>query len=653
MISIVFLTNGGKTVTAPDNSNLLRVSLRQQGGIPFKCGAGICGTCRCKIERGIEHTDKVKPKERKHLSDADVAAGYRMACQTFVEEGEVEVSWIQPHERAPGSPGYAPLKPGATPAPTVAPSPAPAAEAAPPSPAAAAPAASASAVQPEPARPATAPLAVAPTKREATMQASNLNYVAGQWQPAADSATFEDRNPADERDLIATFPDSGEADVVAAVDALQKGWPAWWAASPEVRADVLFKAADIMARRADEIAEELTREEGKTRTESRAEARRIAANFRLYAGEALRLNGETFPSETNQIVLSLRQPVGVAAVITPWNFPLSMAARKIAPALAAGNAVIFKPSEITPLMGQRLVEVLLEAGLPKDVIALVHGRGAKVGKAITASPIDALTFTGSYAVGRQIASALSTDVRVQLEMGGKNATVVLADADIDKAVGIIERGAFGLTGQACTGTSRVLVARPLYEQMVAKLAAAAGKIKVGPGSEDGVRMGPLATSAQYDKVRSYIEIAKAEGSRIDVGGQFLRGNGDARLANGNFMSPAVISEVPAESRLLREEIFGPVVAVRAVEGPDEAMAIADETEYGLAISLVTNDLGAVVRFARNTRHGIVKVNAPTTGVSLNAPFGGFKHSSNQAAKEQGGANVMDFYTRIKTVYLGG
>jgi len=652
MISIVFLTNGGKTVSAPENSNLLRVSLRQQGGIPFKCGAGICGTCRCKIESGIEHTDKVKPKERKHLSEADVAAGYRMACQTFIVEGEVSVSWIPPHERPPGTPGA--ISSGARPAPVAAPAtadaPAPVVAvlparappfAAPPAP-----------IQLQSAAAAEVAANGITAKRGVPMSASNLNYVAGQWQPASDGATFEDRNPADERDLIATFPDSGAADVTAAVEGLQGSWPAWWSASPEVRADVLFKAADIMARRADEIAEELTREEGKTRTEARAEARRIAANFRLYAGEALRLNGETYPSEANQIVMSLRQPVGVVAVITPWNFPLSMAARKIAPALAAGNAIIFKPSEITPLMGQRLIEVLLEAGLPADVIALVHGRGAKVGKAITGSRIDALTFTGSFAVGRQISAALSTDIRCQLEMGGKNATVVLADADVEKAVGIIERGAFGLSGQACTGTSRVLVARPLYDQVVAKLAAAAGKIKVGPGGDDGVKMGPLATAAQYEKVQAYMQIAREEGSRIDVGGEVLRSHGDARLANGYFMSPAVISEVPATSRLLREEIFGPVVAVRAIDGPDEAMAIADETEYGLSVSLVTNDLASAVRFARSTRHGVVKVNAPTTGVSLNAPFGGFKHSSNQAAKEQSGANVMDFYTRIKTVYLG-
>ena len=485
------------------------------------------------------------------------------------------------------------------------------------------------------------------------MTTVHSNYVGGQWIPAQGGASFEDRNPADERDLVGVFPDSGEADVAAAVAGVKAAWPAWAAASPEVRADVLFRAAETMARRADEIAAELTREEGKTIGEARNEARRIAANFRFYAAEALRLNGETFPTDASQLVFSLRQPVGVVAVITPWNFPLSMAARKIAPALAAGNGVIFKPSEITPLMGQRLVEVLLEAGLPPDLIALVHGRGAQVGKALTAAAgIDALTFTGSFAVGRQIAAALSTDVRCQLEMGGKNATVVLADADLDKAAAIIQRGAFGLTGQACTGTSRVLVARPLYDRLVERLVATAEKIKVGPGSADGVQMGPLATRGQYDKVLSYVGIAREEGGRIAFGGESLKESGEAGLANGNFVRPAVIAELPATSRLLREEIFGPVIAVRAIDALDEAIAIADETEYGLAISLVTNDLAAVLRFARETQHGIVKVNGPTTGVSLNAPFGGFKHSSNQAAKEQGGANVMDFYTRIKTVYLG-
>lgn len=483
------------------------------------------------------------------------------------------------------------------------------------------------------------------------MTEQHLNYIGGQWVPAQSGDWFDDRNPADDRDVIGRFPSSGPVEVAAAVAAVRSAWPAWAAASAEERADVLFRAAELMARRADAIAAELTREEGKTIAEARAETRRIAANFRLYAGEALHLKGETYPSDARQLILSVRQPVGVVAVITPWNFPLSMATRKIAPALAAGNGVVYKPSDVAPLMGQRLVEVLLEAGLPAGLIALVQGSGSTVGRAITSNGgIDALTFTGSYAVGRQISDALSTDTRAQLEMGGKNATVVLGDADVERAAAIIERGAFGLTGQACTGTSRVLVARPLYDRLVARLAAAAEAIRVGPGTADGVRMGPLATRAQLDKVLSHVEMARAEGGRIVTGGASLR-DSDPALAHGNFVSPAVIADLPASSRLLREEVFGPVVAVRAIDGLDEAISIADETEYGMAVALVTNDLSAVLRFTRETQHGIVKVNGPTTGVALNAPFGGFKHSSNQTAKEQGGATVMDFYSRIKSIYL--
>ncbi|MBS1182274.1 MAG: hypothetical protein H6Q99_2154 [Proteobacteria bacterium] len=482
------------------------------------------------------------------------------------------------------------------------------------------------------------------------MTSPHHNYIGGIWCPAASGAMFDDRNPADIGDLVGAFPDSAEADVTSAIPAVRAAYPAWASASAETRADVLFRAAELMAVRADGIAAELTREEGKTLQEARNEARRIAANLRLYAGEALRLNGETYPAGAQQFVLSIREPVGVVGVITPWNFPLSMAARKIAPALAAGNGVVFKPSEITPLMGQRLVEVLLDAGLPSGVIALVQGRGPVVGRALTSSiGIDAVTFTGSFAVGREIARTLSTDVRGQLEMGGKNATVILADADIEKAAAIVERGAFGLTGQACTGTSRVLVARPLYDALVDRLAAIATKIVVGPGSQEGVGMGPLATTAQYDKVLGYIDIARDEGGRIVAGGRSLR---NGALAAGNFVSPTVVADLPHSSRLLREEIFGPVIAVRAVDDLDEAIAIADDTEYGLAVSLVTSHLPSVLTFAQKTQHGIVKVNSPTTGVALNAPFGGFKHSSNQAAKEQGGATVMDFYTRIKTIYLG-
>ncbi|AJE46885.1 aldehyde dehydrogenase family protein [Celeribacter indicus] len=480
---------------------------------------------------------------------------------------------------------------------------------------------------------------------------SYLNFIGGEWIPALSGDTFENRNPADRSDLIGLFPDGGAADVAAAVDTVSAAWPDWAARGPEARADVLYKAADIISERIGPIAAELTREEGKTLTEARNETGRIAANFRFYAGEALRLRGETYPMPEGQVALSLREPVGVVAVITPWNFPLSMAARKIAPALAAGNGVIFKPSEMTPLMGQRLVEVLLDAGLPQGLLALIQGRGPGVGKAITATPgIDALTFTGSYAVGAQIAKALTTDTRCQLEMGGKNATIVLDDADLDRAAAIIRRGAFGLTGQACTGTSRVLVARRHYAALVDRLTAAAEGIAIGAGTREGIDMGPLATGAQLEKVKAYLGIAAQEGGRITTGG--VPDASDAP-GDGFFVRPTVVSDLPADSRLLRDEIFAPVVAVRAVEDVDEAIAIADDTEYGLAVSVVSNDLAAVLRLAGKTRHGVVKVNSPTTGVALNAPFGGFKHSSNQSAKEQGGANVMDFYSRIKSVYLGG
>ncbi|HZQ61111.1 MAG TPA: aldehyde dehydrogenase family protein [Casimicrobiaceae bacterium] len=477
---------------------------------------------------------------------------------------------------------------------------------------------------------------------------SHLNFIAGEWRAAASGATFDDRNPADEDDLIGRFPDSDARDVDAAVEVVSQAWRAWAAQGPEARAGVLEKAATIMAARADDIAQELTREEGKTLDEARMESRRIAANFRLYAGEALRIKGETYASEAQQLVLSLRMPVGVVAVITPWNFPLSMAARKIAPALAAGNGVIFKPSELTPLMGQRLIEVLLEAGVPRHLIALVHG-GAAVGRAIATHPrIDALTFTGSYAVGSQIQASVGTDTRCQLEMGGKNATLVLADADVERALAIIVKGAFGLTGQACTGTSRVLVARSLQAHITERLADAAEAIKVGRGTEPGVQMGPLASRAQLEKVLHYIEIGRTEGARIASGGWQITQPGYER---GHFVRPTVFADVARESRLLRDEIFGPVVAVHGFDSLDEAIALANDTEYGLVASVVTNDFASVLRLAREIDCGILKVNSPTTGVALNAPFGGLKHSSNQAAKEQAGGNVMDFYTQQKTVYL--
>ena len=456
------------------------------------------------------------------------------------------------------------------------------------------------------------------------------NFIGGAWIPALGGDTFEDRNPADTEDLIGAFPASGAEDVQRAVSGVAAAWPAWAARSPEQRAEVLERAAAIIALRAGALARALTREEGKTLDEATVEVRRTAANFRLYAGEASRISGETFAVSDGQLACTLREPVGVVAVITPWNFPATLPSRKIAPALAMGNGVVFKPSEVTPLMGQHLVEALLEAGLPPAVIALVHGHGSRVGRAIQ--------------------QAAGVERRCQLEMGGKNAAVVLADADIKDAVSIVMRGAFGLSGQACTATSRVLVAGPLYETMVARLIAAAERLTIGNGLVPGIKMGPLANAAQLEKVLGHVRRGVEAGARLRTGGTRLTAGEHGR---GHFFSPTVFTDVPRDAALRREEVFGPVIFVEPIASLDEAIAIVNETEYGLSASIVTKDIKAALRFARGAQAGVIKVNSPTTGNAPNAPFGGFKHSSNQAAKEQAGAGVMDFYTQTKTVYLAG
>ena len=481
--------------------------------------------------------------------------------------------------------------------------------------------------------------------------ADYLNYIDGEWCPAEGGDSFESRNPANTADVIGRFPSSNAADGERAVAAVHAEAAVWANASPEQRAAVLDKAAALMLGKIDALARELTREEGKTLAEATNEIRRTAANLRLYAGEALRIRGETFPAEGDQLVCTMRQPVGVVVAITPWNFPTSIPARKIGPALAAGNGVVFKPSYVTPLMGHRLVELLLEAGLPPKTIALVHGRGGAVGEGlVSAKHTRAITFTGSYATGQTIYQRAGPKRKTQLEMGGKNPCIVLADADLDKAVAIITRGAFGLSGQVCTGTSRVLVATELHDQLVEKLVTAAAAMRVGDGLEDGVQMGPLANSAQLDKVLSYVGIGQAEGAELVVGGQHLTDNGRDK---GYFISPAVFTNVARGARLTTEEIFGPVVAVERVDNLDEAVELANEVEYGLAASIVTRDVGRVMAFASRIDAGVIKVNSPTTGVALTAPFGGIKHSSNQVYKEQAGAGVMDFYTTTKTVYLSG
>lgn len=473
------------------------------------------------------------------------------------------------------------------------------------------------------------------------------NYVAGEWVGSRSGETFDRFDPARPDEVVSTAPDSTADDVAEAVDHVAAHRHEWAATAPEARADVLIRAAEILAWRADTIAEELVREEGKTLAEARIETRRTPQNLRYYASEALRLTGQTFPTADGSWVLTSRQPVGVVAALTPWNFPLNIPSRKLGPALAAGNGVVFKPSEVTPLVGQRLVEALVEAGVPTGALALVHGH-ADVGRALVSDPrVDAVTFTGSTAVGEAIHRAVPVSVRCQLEMGGKNAMVVLEDADLDRAADIIAKGAFGLSGQACTGTSRVVVHESVADCVLDRVMERAQALVVGDPLADDTTMGPLANRAQWDKYHEYLQEGEKSAARLETP------LGPQPLGQGYFVRPAVFSEVDVQDRLAQEEIFGPILSFLTVGSYDEAVEVVNATPYGLSAGIATTDMKRAMRFAADVDAGVVKVNQATTGMAMNAPFGGTKLSSTQTHKEQAGDSMMHFFTTDKTLYVSG
>jgi aldehyde dehydrogenase (NAD+) len=469
--------------------------------------------------------------------------------------------------------------------------------------------------------------------REATGPVRVANFIGGEWA-----------NPAAAGEIAVEAPDSDAADVAQAVEQVAAGRHAWSRLAPEARAAVLYRAADILASRAGRLAAELVREEGKTLAEARNETRRTPQNLRMYAGEALRLTGESYPS-AGGLVLTHREPAGVVAAITPWNFPLNIPSRKLGPALAAGNGVVFKPSELTPLLGQRLVEALLEAGVPGSALAMVHGH-ADVGKALVSDPrVNAVTFTGSTAAGEAIHASMSPWARCQLETGGKNAVLVWEDADLDLAAGIVVKGAFGLAGQACTGTSRVVAHERVADGLLERVLARTRAIVVGNGLDDGVTMGPLASAAQQEKHDAYLRTARADSEVRGTSGQ------GREPVGGYFVRPAIVTGVRPGDRLAQEEVFAPILAFLTVPNYDEAIEVVNGTAYGLSAGVVTASVGMALRFTRDAEAGLVKVNQPTTGMAMNAPFGGLKKSSTQTFKEQGGDSAMRFYTREKTVYF--
>lgn len=476
------------------------------------------------------------------------------------------------------------------------------------------------------------------------------NLIDGEWVESASGETFDSTNPANVSEIVGRFQASVEEDVVRAVEAADRAFPTWRSVPPSKRAEILYKAADLLEANLERLAEELTREEGKTLPSSRMEVKRTAQTLRYYASEGLNVAGETLPSDDpSTFVYTRKEPLGVISVITPWNFPISIPARKIAPALATGNTVVFKPASDTAMIAFRLVEALHQAGLPAGVLNFVTGSAEGTGVPLVKHPaVKAVTFTGSTAAGESIHRSVRLSTRVQLELGGKNPLVVLEDADIDQAADLAIKGGFELTGQACTGTSRVIVMDAVHDVFVEKLIAKTKSLQIGSGLRKGVEIGPLANARQLKNVLAYVEIGKKEGAELAYGGEHLA---EGEYAEGYYVRPAVFTKVTPAMRIAREEIFGPVIAVIRVGSFEEAIRIANDVEYGLSASICTSNPDRMQAFIRNMHAGIVKVNRPTTGVAYNAPFGGVKMSSTATYRESGRA-ALEFYTQTKTVYHG-
>jgi aldehyde dehydrogenase (NAD+) len=475
------------------------------------------------------------------------------------------------------------------------------------------------------------------------------NYIAGEWRPAKSGGTFENRSPSNTDDLIGHFAASGAEDVADAVTAAAEAADGWRNTSAIVRANILFKAAEILASRANDVGRELTREEGKTLKEGLGETGRAIQILRYFAGEAQQPSGEHYPSMNPLTLLyTVREPLGVVAAITPWNFPIAIPAWKLAPALAFGNTVIFKPASLTPLTAVHLVEALAEAGLPPGVLNLVTGSASAVGDPLVKDDrVVGISFTGSNAVGAQLRKlAAERGAKLQLELGGKNPAIVLADADLDHALGHVVTGAMWSTGQKCTATSRAIVDRRIAEEFTSKLTERIKGLKVGDPLAADTQIGPVVSEDAAERIVSEVETAKNAGVPLLAGGGRLGDNGRAK---GHFVAPTLFGNVEPNSQLGQEELFGPVLGVIPVDGFDEAISVANAVRFGLSASIFTRDLTRALSFARDIQAGVVHVNSETPGAEPQVPFGGMKGSSSYS-REQGKA-AREFFTQTKTVYI--
>ena len=481
------------------------------------------------------------------------------------------------------------------------------------------------------------------------MPQESFNYINGKWQASRAGHTFEDLNPANRTDIIGRFPRSDASDVDAAVQAARRHYPQWRKVPAPRRAEIMFRAAEIMVQRKDELARLMTREMGKVLQEASGDVQEAIDMTYYIAGEGRRLFGQTTPSELpDKFAMSVRMPIGVAAAITPWNFPLAIPSWKLIPALVAGNTVVFKPAEDTPLMGHRLVEILLEAGLPEGVLNLVQGIGEEAGAALVAHPeVNVVSFTGSSETGREVAKVCAEHYKkVALEMGGKNPLIVMDDADLDLAVEGAVWGAFGTTGQRCTAASRLIVHRAVLQEFTERLVERAQQLRLGDGLLPTTDVGPLINEAQLRRVHSYTEIAKQEGAKILTGG-YIYTEGDC--AKGFFYAPTIFAAVTPDMRIAQEEIFGPCPAIIEVGSLEEAIAVANSTSYGLSSAIYTRDVNKAFIALRELEAGITYVNSSTIGAEVHLPFGGVKHTGN--GHREGSQTVLDVFTEWKTLYI--
>ncbi|MBI4498849.1 MAG: aldehyde dehydrogenase family protein [Chloroflexi bacterium] len=474
------------------------------------------------------------------------------------------------------------------------------------------------------------------------------NYIDGQWVDSTTGETFPNINPAT-GEVLGYFPKSGKADIDRAVAAAQRAFARWRAVPAPRRAEILFRAGELLVQRKEEYARGMSLEMGKVLKEARGDVQEAIDMTYFMAGEGRRLYGHTTPSELpDKLCLTFRMPIGVVAAITPWNFPMAIPSWKLMPALIAGNTVVFKPSTWTPQSAYNLIAVLEEAGLPPGVVNLVFEREVGVSQYLVEHPgVSLVSFTGSTATGTAIATICARqNKRYSLELGGKNAVIVLADADLDLAMDGIVWSAFGTTGQRCTAASRIIVERPLVEEVQRRLVERARALRLGSGVDPQTDVGPVINEEQLKKIRGYMDIGRAEGARLLCGGEIAR---DGDLGRGYFFQPTVFADVRPDMRIAQEEIFGPVTDIIPVDSPEEAVRVNNATPYGLVTSVFTRDVTKAMRAVEGITTGLVYVNAGTIGAEVHLPFGGTRNTGN--GHREGGIGALDVFTEWKTVYI--